>query len=128
MMLSHNAFVAVADGENATIFRNTARIGIELEEVERFTPASLANHSGSDLPEGASPKQEDEATFARLLVAHLNKLAIAHKFEELAIIAAPVTLGSMRKHYHKELEHRIVKEVPKSMTHASLAEIAKAVD
>ena len=126
-MLSHKALVVVADGHQAVLFRNTARHGIELEEVERVTPQNLQDESQGKQPEETLPKDEDEATFAKQLTERLNRMVLQHQVEELAVIADPSTLGVMRKHYHKELESRLKTEVPKTLTGATGEEVARAL-
>lgn len=126
-MLSHNALVVVADGHQAVLFRNTAKQGIELEEKERLSPKHLQDESQGRQPPETTPKDEDEATFAKQLAEKLNQMVLQNKVDELAIIADPSTLGVMRKHYHKMLEQKLVKEVAKTLTTASVEEIAKAL-
>lgn len=126
-MLAHNALVVVADGHQAVLFRNTAKNGIELEEKDRLNPSHLQSESQGRQPEETTPKDEDEATFAKQLAERLNQMVLQHKVEELAIVADPSTLGVMRKHYHKELEKRLAKEVSKTLTSATGEEIAKAL-
>ena len=43
------------------------------------------------------------------------------------MIADPSTLGNMRKHYHKMLQEKLVKEVPKTLTSAPGEQIADAL-
>lgn len=126
-MLSHNALVVVADGHQAVLFRNTAKQGIELEEKERLRPKHLLDESQGKQPEETTPKDEDEATFAKQLAERLNRMVLQNKVDELAIIADPTTLGTMRKHYHKMLEKALVKELAKTLTTASAEDIAKAL-
>lgn len=126
-MLSHKALVVVADGHQAVLFRNTARHGIELDEVGRITPQNLQDESQGRQPEETTPRDEDEATFAKQVAERLNRMVLQHEVEELAIIADPTTLGVMRKHYHKELESRLAKEVAKTLTAATGEEIARAL-
>ena len=126
-MLSHNALVVVADGHQAVLFRNTSDSGIELKEVERITPKHLQDESQGKQPQETTPKDEDEATFAKQLTERLNRMVLQNKVEELAVIADPSTLGTMRKHYHKELEGKLAKELSKTLTSASAADIAKAL-
>lgn len=126
-MLSHNALVVVADGHQAVLFRNTAKSGIELQEQDRLSPSNLQSESQGKQPEETTPKDEDEATFAKQLAERLNQMVLQHKVDDLAIIADPSTLGVMRKHYHKELQSRLQKELSKTLTSASAEEIAKAL-
>lgn len=126
-MLSRNALVVVADGHQAVLFRNTARLGIELEEAGRIAPQNLLDESQGPQPKETTPRDEDEATFAKQLAERLNQMVLRHEVEELAVIADPATLGVMRKHYHKELEARLKAEVPKTLTAATGDEIARAL-
>ena len=54
-------------------------------------------------------------------------MVLQNKVEALAVVADPSTLGQMRRHYHKTLEQKLVREVAKTLTSASGAEIAKAL-
>ena len=42
----------------------------------------------------------------------LNHMVLTNKVEALAVVAAPKTLGQLRKHWHKALEERLVGEIP----------------
>ena len=126
-MLSHDALVVVADGKKAVLFRNTAKRGIELEEIERVGPTNLEDESQGRQPDETTPRDEDEATFAKQLTERLNLMVLQNKVQELAIIADPSSLGVMRKHYHKMLEQKLVKEVAKTLTAATTDEIARAL-
>lgn len=126
-MLSHDALVVVADGQKAVLFRNTAKRGIALEEIERVGPTNLEDESQGRQPDETTPRDEDEATFAKQLTERLNLMVLQNKVQELAIIADPSTLGVMRKNYHKMLEQKVVKEVAKTLTAATADEIARAL-
>ena len=126
-MLSHDALVVVADGKKAVLFRNAAKRGIELEEIERVGPTNLEDESQGRQPDETPPRDEDEATFAKQLTEKLNLMVLQNKVHELAVIADPSTLGVMRKNYHKMLEQKVVKEVAKTLTAATADEIARAL-
>ncbi|SDE13233.1 Protein required for attachment to host cells [Paracoccus isoporae] len=126
-MLDHNALVVVADGKHALLYRNVAKQGLELAEVDHLTPQNLADEGEGHAPQERSPKDEDEATFAKQLAERLNRIVLRHKAEQVAIVADPTTLGTMRKHYHKELESIIAKELAKDLTKSSPADVAKAL-
>lgn len=102
-MLSHDALVVVADGKKAVLFRNAAKRGIELEEIERVGPTNLEDESQGRQPDETTPRDEDEATFAKQLTEKLNLMVLQNKVHELAVIADPSTLGVMRKNYHSTL-------------------------
>ena len=124
-MLPHNALVVVADGHSATLFRNTAKSGLELSETTKVTQESLSG-DGAQMDEG-SPRDDEEATFAAQLSRHLNAMVLKNKFEDIAIIADPSTLGVMRKHYHKELQLRLRKEVAKTLTNSDVQTIQNSL-
>lgn len=124
-MLPHNALVVVADGHSATLFRNTAKSGLELSETTKVTQESLSG-DGAQMDEG-SPRDDEEATFAAQLSRHLNAMVLKNKFEDIAIIADPSTLGVMRKHYHKELQLRLRKEVAKTLTNSNIQTIQNSL-
>ncbi|TNC04753.1 host attachment protein [Paracoccus marcusii] len=124
-MLPHNALVVVADGHSATLFRNTAKSGLELSETTKVTQESLSG-DGAQIDEG-SPRDDEEATFAAQLSRHLNAMVLKNKFEDIAIIADPSTLGVMRKHYHKELQLRLRKQVAKTLTNSDIQTIQSSL-
>lgn len=127
-MLPHNALVVVADGHSATLFRNQARHGVDLAQPRRVTPESLADPATMpELDEINTPRDEEEAAFAVDLTRHLNGMVLKNKVEDIVIIADPSTLGVMRKHYHKELQFRLRRELAKTLTNADSAAIAEAL-
>lgn len=125
-MLPHDTLVVVADGHSATLFRNTARHGIELSETERVTPESLNQPKAGDVNPDIVPAA-DPAVFAARLVDHLNDLVLKHKADDIVIIADPSTLGMLRKRYHKELQFRLRREVAKNLTNSDLRDIEDAL-
>ncbi|MCL8018191.1 host attachment protein, partial [Streptomyces sp. AS02] len=82
-------------------------------------PVHLQDESQGRQPDETKPRDEDEATFAKQLAERLNQMALQNKLAEVAVVADPSTLGVMRKHYHKMLEQKVVKEVAKTLTAAS---------
>jgi protein required for attachment to host cells len=57
----------------------------------------------------------------------LSSRVLTNKFSDIVIIAAPKTLGEMRKHYHKKLEEALVGEIAKDLTGHSIADIEKTI-
>ncbi|WP_295042594.1 host attachment protein [uncultured Paracoccus sp.] len=123
-MLPHNALVVVADGHSATLFRNTAKHGLGLTQTERVTLASL------NKPDAASADGvpgDDPDLFAMQLADHLNGMILRNKVDDIAVIADPSTLGTLRKRYHKELQFRLRKEVTKNLSNSDLRAIEDAL-
>ena len=69
----------------------------------------------------------DEAAFASGLADFLNDLVLRGKADEVAVIADPTTLGTMRKKYHKELQQRLAKEIAKTLTGADAGSVQRAL-
>ena len=67
--------------------------------------------------------QQAEDRSAADVAELLHKRALSNDFAGLAIIAAPRWLGELRKHLHKEVEHRIVLQLPKEMTDRPIPDI-----
>ncbi|MET0528042.1 MAG: host attachment family protein [Microvirga sp.] len=127
--IPHNALVVVADGGGATLFRNTGSGGdVTLKEERKLTPKDLSEEGPSgSRPEDQTPRQTDEATFAKQLVQMLQKMNNANKYSDLVLIADPQTLGQMRSAMHKAVEASVVLSMAKDLTNHSLADITKAL-
>jgi protein required for attachment to host cells len=129
MILPTDTIVAVADGEKLNLFRNTGtetELSLAVAPVEEVEPASgsTGNNNSSANPDQS---QANENGFASGIVDMLNTQVLTNKFSDIVIIAAPKTLGEMRKHYHKKLEQALVGEIAKDLTGHSLADIEKTI-
>lgn len=129
MILPTGATVAVVDGEKLALFRNTAHEGVALTaldvpEVEPGT-ASRGHHSSQANPDNDT---QAEDAFAGGVAALLNKKALEGKFDALLVIAAPKTLGELRKHWHKALQEKLVGEIAKDLAGLPTDQIAKAIE
>jgi protein required for attachment to host cells len=131
MKLPRNAVVAVADGELLNLYRNTgdenapALTAMPAAEVSTTNKSSGNRHQSSSA--NPSDSQQDEDSFAAGIAALLNKEVLDGRVDDLIVIAAPRTLGELRKHYHKALEAKLVGEVSKDLTGHSAADIQKAI-
>ncbi len=131
MELPKGALVAVADGEKLNLFRNTADDGtvkltaLSGPDIDGEAKSSGARHQSSSANPDDSQVEEDG--FAAGIAKHLNQQAMTGKISKLVIIAAPRTLGELRKHYHKTLTAVLAGEVAKDLTGQTVAEIEKAV-
>ena len=128
--IPHNALVVVADGTGARVFRNAGdEHKISLLAEGEFNP----NHLLDDGPAGkrpteSSPQETDEATFAKQLAHELYRRAHNGDFTALVLIADPQTLGQIRPALHKEVQDRLVSEVGKTLTKASVTDIQEALN
>jgi protein required for attachment to host cells len=131
MILPQGAVVAVADGEKFVMFQNHGNEGeMALREmpavsVESGSTSSGAHHYSSAADPNASQAAED--SFASGAVNLLNRHVLDGAIAGLVIIAAPKTLGEMRKHYHKALVAILLKEIAKDLTTRSVHEIEKSL-
>jgi protein required for attachment to host cells len=129
MILPSGATVAVVDGEKLALFRNTAHEGValtalEIPDIEPGT-ASRGHHSS-----GANPDNDTQAedAFAGGVATLLNRKALEGEFDKLLVIAAPRTLGELRKHWHKALREKLVGEIAKDLAGVPTEQIAKAIE
>lgn len=81
--------------------------------------------SSSANPDGGA---QEEAGFAVGIADMLNRRVLNGKVTSLVIIAAPRTLGELRKEYHKTLEAVLIGEIPKDLTGHSIQDIEKALE
>jgi protein required for attachment to host cells len=128
--IPHNALVVVADGTGARFFRNTGHENkVSLSSEGELKPASLLDDgpAGKRPPESSS-QETDEATFAKQLAKELYRRAHRGNFAALVLIADPQTLGQIRPTLHKEVKDRLISEVGKTLTKASITEIQKALN
>ena len=131
MDIPKGTIIAVADGEILNLYRNTADGGAP--ELSPLPEAAVAeanagsggrHHNSSANPSGS---QQDEDGFAAGIAAVLNKRVLDGDIEALVIIAAPRTLGELRKNYHKALSAVLVGEIAKDLTGHSAKDIAASV-
>ena len=132
MRLPPDTLVAVADGEKFHLFRSSGHDDTPKLEPAGHPKVESSNHSGGSrhVSQASNPdeKQGAEDTFAAATAEWLNHEALANRFEHAVVIAAPKMLGELRKHYHKALEAKILKEIPKDMTGQGRDVIAAAIE
>jgi protein required for attachment to host cells len=131
MQLPRGATVAVADGEKLNLFRNsgdelnpklTAVPGTATENENR---GSGARHHSSSANHDASQLEED--SFSVGVADLLNKQVLSGTITGLVIIAAPRTLGELRKHYHAKLSAVLISEISKDLTGHAVHDVEKAI-
>jgi protein required for attachment to host cells len=131
MHLPENTVIAVADGEKLNLFQNEGDASnIKLRalpepEVDSSKISSGGRHSSS----AANPddSQQEEDGFGKGVAEMLNKQVLDGKIKSLVIIAAPRTLGELRKGYHKSLSEVLLGEIDKDLTGHSVQDIEKVL-
>lgn len=131
MNLKKGAVVAVADGEKLVLFRNTGTAS-DLKLTAMKTPAIDVENMSSGMrriSKAANPddQTQNEDAFAAGTAEWLNKQVLAGKVADLVVIAAPKTLGELRRHFHKETQARIRAELAKDLAGHSTEAIAAAL-
>jgi protein required for attachment to host cells len=143
MRLPHDALVLVVDGRKLLFLRNhgdAERIDLRVESHrEQENPADRDQKSdapgtgnpsagiGRDTYEEVDFHQLAEDRFAAEAAEMLRKLALAHRFEFLVVVAPPKTLGELRKHYHKEVTARLRGEIAKDLTGRTVPDIERVL-
>lgn len=143
MHIPHDSAVVVIDGEKMLYFRNQGDAEFpHLVLVEEGEDESLANRDlrrdtpgrsfasvgpGRSAYKETDSRQLGEDRFAQETAEMLNRRALDNEFDALIVVASPTTLGELRKYYHKELERRLVGEVPKNLTNMPLNEIEQVL-
>ena len=133
MRLPKNAHVAIVDGENFSVMRNS---GAPLEpKLDRAEHPDLSatnysagvRHQDNIGREKGTSTQLDELAHAAAASEWLNSKCVSGDIEELVVIADPKTMGEMRHHYHSELEKRLLGEIAKTMTGQPTEKIEQAI-
>jgi protein required for attachment to host cells len=131
MQLPQGATVAVADGEKLNLFKN---IGDEASpSLTPLAPADVDSHNagsgGRHHSSSANPdaSQAEEDGFSAGVADLLNRQVLAGKISKLVIIAAPRTLGELRKHYHAKLSDLLIGEIAKDLTGHPVKDIEKTI-
>ena len=143
MWIDHDAMVLVADGRKMLFFRNRGdRMAPNLEaETVKLQDNPADRDQASDAPGRAfnsvgshrsAMEQTDfhdleETRFAAEAADLLKRRALANDFEKLIVVAPPTALGEMRKHYHKEVQSRLVGEIAKDLANHPVPEIEKII-
>ncbi|MEH3046894.1 host attachment family protein [Sphingomonas adhaesiva] len=140
MQVPHQSVVLVVDGRKLLFLRNEGDAdypNLQVEHAEeRENPADRdqktdaagsASSTRSGNMEEVDFHQQEEDRFAADAADLLKRRALANEFESLIIVAAPKTLGELRKHYHKEVTQRLTGEVSKDLTGHPIPDIEQAL-
>src|ERR1700754_2613783 len=120
MILPNGTTVAVADSETVRLFHNTGvKPGVHLVEITAAPPvpthsgSGARHHTGSANPDGRRLVEDD---FAAATAAFLNRLSLDGTIEHLVLVSYARTLGEMRKHFHRDLRGKIIRELAKDFS------------
>ena len=131
MNIPKGTIVAVADGEVLNLFRNGGDDAAPQLEAIPDPNISMENKGsgGRHQSSAGNPddSQQEEDSFAAGIAKMLNKRVLDGKIDNLVIVAAPRTLGELRKHYHKALSAVLLKEIAKDLTGHSVSDVEKAL-
>jgi len=130
MLLSPGTLVAVVDGEKLALFEHTGHRGIVLSAKPTPAIADRVSGAAGRISSEANPDNDTQAEdgFALGVTEVLNRMVLDHKVEHLLVIAAPKTMGQLRKGWHKETAARVVGEISKDLTGHTPEQIAAAIE
>lgn len=143
MDIPQNAHVLVMDGGKMLLFKNE---GSEAEPMLNIVThlvqdSAATRDQGSERPgrthesvgtrrsshEQTDFHQQDEDQFAAEAADMLKREVLAHHIDALLIVAAPRTLGELRKQLHTEVERRVIGEISKDIARRPTDEIMAAI-
>jgi protein required for attachment to host cells len=132
MKIPKGATIAVADGEKLNLFRNEGdEAAPQLKALaEAAVSTENAGSGGRHQSSAANPSdsQQEEDNFAAGTAALLNKRVLDGEISALVVVAAPRTLGELRKHYHEALEAVLAGEIAKDLTGHSIADVQETIE
>lgn len=128
-IIPENSLIVVADGRKAIFFRSHGqRDDLSLREERRLGPKDLIDEGPSgSRPEDQTPRQTDEATFAKQLAHTLYKMKQSGAYSDLALALDPQTLGQLRDVMHKIVSESVVMTLDKDFTNHSIKDIESAL-
>lgn len=130
MIISTGTLVAVVDGEKLALYKNTGHQTIELSPLPTPVIAERTSGAAGRTSSEANPDNDTQAEdgFAVGVTEVINKWVLTNKVEQLLVIAAPKTMGQLRKGWHKETAALVVGEITKDLTGHSTEQIAAAIE
>jgi protein required for attachment to host cells len=131
MKLPKGATIAVVDGETFNLFRNDGdEAGLNLSALAHnegdghHNSGNAGRHGSSANPDGG---QDAEDSFSKSVADFLNKGVLEGRIAHLLVIAAPRTLGALRREYHGKLSAVLLGEIAKDLTGRGISDLEKAV-
>ena len=132
MRLPNNAHVAIVDGENFIVMLNSGTaLEPKLGSSEK-PDLSVTNFSAGVKHQDPVSQQHgrtdlNELAHGAAAAEWLNEKSISGEISDVLVIADPKTLGEMRRHYHSELEKRLVGEIDKTLSGETTAKIEQVI-
>ncbi|MBX7481548.1 host attachment protein [Qipengyuania qiaonensis] len=132
MRLPNNAHVAIVDGENFTVMRNSGtpfepKLGLSEKPDLAATNFSAGVKHQDPVSQQHGRTDLNELAHGAAAAEWLNAKSIAGEITDILVIADPKTLGEMRRHYHTELEKRLVGEIGKTLSGEPTAKIEQVI-
>lgn len=125
MKIPEKAHVAVVDGENFLFLRNKGDASNPQLAAIDTPDLDETNRNAGNSTEGNGDL--DETAHVAAVAEWLNKQVLTNKIEDLIVVADKRSLGEIRKHYHGELEKRLVGEVGKALANHPIEDIEQAI-
>ena len=132
MLIANGTVIAVCDGEKLSLYRNQGDesapelVPLAVEAVETQNKSSGMRHRSTAANPDAQQLEED--SFAAGVAGILSGMFLANEFEHLVVIAAPRTLGELRKRYHSQMLPAIQAEIAKDLTGATVPTLLAALE
>jgi protein required for attachment to host cells len=138
MLIPHDAFVLVADGQKFVLLRNVGDLRKPVlifegsgEKENPSTQLQGTDQPGRAFSYGSARStmdqtdfhQLEEDRFASTIAQILQGLAEAGDFEKLIVVAPARSLAELRKGFGRELRKRIIAEIDKDLTKHPVNEI-----
>lgn len=143
MIISRQAWIVVADGGRANVYKNVGEIGeIKLalvrstnqhtghtHELGRDQAGRLSGNSGhaKSALESTDLHQVAEDKFLKAVVEHLARDVQSGDCKEVVLIAPAHALGEIRKHLPQSVSKLVVGEMSKDYTHMAINELQKTL-
>jgi protein required for attachment to host cells len=131
MLIAHGTLVAVIDGAHFALLRNggsEAEPVLEAHALPALNLHAIASGGQHGRMAGHDPaNQVIEGQHSSAVAAWLNHEVLAHRINDLIIVASPRTLGELRPHYHSELKRVLRREFAKELVGKTGAEVLAAL-
>lgn len=131
MLLPHGTVITLVDGQKFELYRNKGNeaqpelTALPAPKLDEENKGSGGRHYSSAGNPQASLLEED--AHAAAVADWLNGEVLAGRIATLVVIAAPRTLGELRRHWHKQLEQALHGELAKDLAGRPPAEILIAL-